>query len=76
MGVREVQFNVIGAEELQLKTGYLGLTIAYGTQHETLPFIQDTSDLEYQLTTNIKKLKDKTFTRCQYSALKHIPIQV
>ncbi len=55
-GIREVQFNVIGNEEFQLKTGYLGLAISYAGQKESIPFIQTTSDLEYQLTSNIKKL--------------------
>lgn len=59
-GVKEVQFNVIGAEELQMKTGFLGYVISYGGQHETVPFIQDTNDLEYQLTSLIFKLTNKS----------------
>ncbi len=56
LGIREVQFNVIGQEELQLKKGYLGLAVVYGTETELLPLISDTSDLEYQITSFIKKL--------------------
>ena len=56
LGVREVQFNVIGQDEFQLKQGYLGLAISYGGQSEAIPFIQDTKDLEYQLTSIIKQL--------------------
>lgn len=55
-GIREVQFNVIGQEELQLKRGYLGLAVAYGGQTEIIPLISDASNLEYQLTSFIKKL--------------------
>ncbi|MBN1162535.1 Gldg family protein [Patescibacteria group bacterium] len=60
-GVREVQFNVIGQEEFQLKTGYIGLAVIYAGNSESIPFIQSTADLEYQLTSFIKKLtvKDK-----------------
>jgi len=55
-GVQQIQFNVIGQEEFQLKNGYLGLVISYGGAKEVIPFIQDVSDLEYQLTSLIKKL--------------------
>lgn len=60
-GIREVQFNVIGQEELQLKTGFLGIVISYHDKHEALPFIETTNDLEYKLTSAIAKLtiKDK-----------------
>lgn len=55
-GVREVQFNVIGQEEFQVKKGFLGLAINYAGKKEVIPYIQNTSDLEYQLTSYIKKL--------------------
>lgn len=56
LGVQQVQFNVIGNEELQLKNGYLGLSMNYAGENEIIPFIEDTSGLEYQLTSFIKKL--------------------
>ncbi len=56
LGIREVQFNVIGQEELQVKRGYLGLAVSYAGNSEVIPFITDTSDLEYQLTSFIVKL--------------------
>jgi ABC-type uncharacterized transport system involved in gliding motility auxiliary subunit len=58
-GVREVQFNVIGQEEFQLKTGYVGMVLSYGDKHEAIPLIQQTDDLEYQLTSLISKLTTK-----------------
>jgi len=48
-GVREVQFNVIGQEEFQLKTGFAGIVVSYADKHEVIPFVQQTGDLEYQL---------------------------
>lgn len=59
LGIREVQFNVVGRGELQLKRGYLGLAVSYGGKNESIPFIQDTADLEYKLTSFIKKLTTK-----------------
>lgn len=61
LGIREVQFNVVGQGEFQIKTGFLGLAVSYAGKNETIPFVQTTDDLEYQLTSFIKKLtvKDK-----------------
>jgi len=55
-GVQEVRFNVISQEEFQIKTGYLGIAVSYGGEHESIPFVQNTNDLEYQLTSFIRKL--------------------
>jgi ABC-type uncharacterized transport system involved in gliding motility auxiliary subunit len=60
LGVIEIQFNVMGQSELQVKKGYLGIVISYANDHEVIPYIQDTSDLEYQLTSFIKKLTTTT----------------
>ncbi len=61
LGIRQVQFNVVGQGELQLKNGFMGLAVSFGDKHEAIPFIQNTADLEYQLTSFIRKLtiKDK-----------------
>ena len=55
-GVQKMQFNVIGKEELQLKSGYMGLVISAGENKEAIPFIASTEDIEYQLTSIIKQL--------------------
>ncbi len=59
MGVSEVRFNVIGEGEFKVKTGYLGLAVSYAGESEAIPFIEDTSDLEYQLTSFIRQLTVK-----------------
>ena len=55
-GIQPVQFNVVGQQELQVKSGYLGLAVAYGGATETIPFVQSTDDLEYRLTSTIRQL--------------------
>jgi len=55
-GIFPIQFNVIGQEEFQVKKGYFGLAVSYGEDVEVIPFIQNTGDLEYQVTSFIKKL--------------------
>jgi len=58
-GIREMQFNMVSNEEFKLKNGYAGIAISYAGKNESIPYIQDTSDLEYQLTSIIKKLTVK-----------------
>ncbi len=56
LGIQPVQFNVIGESELQVKQGYLGLAVQHGAETETIPFIQHTDDLEYQLVSSIRNI--------------------
>jgi len=59
-GIPELQFNVMEKDKIQVVKGYLGIIIQYGGKKETIPVIQDTSNLEYQVTLAIKKLTAKT----------------
>lgn len=56
LGIQEVQFNVIGQEELQLRRGYFGIAVEYASQTEIIPIVNTATDLEYQLTGMITKL--------------------
>jgi len=56
LGIPPIQFNVLGQAELQVKEGYLGLAIRYADGVKTMPFVQQTSDLEYRLTSDIRAL--------------------
>lgn len=57
-GVDPIRFNVFGQNEYQQQNGYLGLAISYAGKSEAMPVIQDTGDLEYRLTSLIKKMAD------------------
>ncbi len=56
LGIPPVQFNVLGRAELQVKEGYLGVAVRYADGLKTIPFVQQTSDLEYRLTSEIRSL--------------------
>ena len=56
LGVTPVQFNVLGQSELQVKQGYLGLSLQYASGTETIPFVQRTDNLEYRLASSIRML--------------------
>jgi len=55
-GVEEVTFSKIGVSKFESQTGFLGLEVVYGDESETIAFIEDTTNLEYQLTRLIRKL--------------------
>ncbi len=56
LGIPPVQFNVLGQSELQVKEGYLGVAVRYADGVKTIPFVQQTNDLEYRLTSGIRAL--------------------
>jgi len=55
-GVRPVQFNISGNGEFQAKQVYFGIALRAGEERKTIPLIEKTSDLEYQLTSFISEL--------------------
>ena len=55
-GIQPVQFNVVKADEFQVKQGYFGLTISYLDDKEIISFIDRSDNFEYRLTSLIRKL--------------------
>lgn len=56
-GIPQLTFEVIEKDQMQLVNGYMGIEIKYGDNSEVIPAVkQNTSDLEYQLTTAVKKV--------------------
>jgi gliding-associated putative ABC transporter substrate-binding component GldG len=58
-GIPTLQFNVLRNDSYQVVNGYLGIVISYGGKTEVIPVVSDTSNLEYQVTSDIKKLAGK-----------------
>lgn len=55
-GIPKLQFNALEKDKFQVINGYLGMLIKYGEKSQAIPVIEDTKDLEYQITSAIKKL--------------------
>lgn len=55
-GIVEIQFNTFGQEKFEISSGYFGLAILYQDKSEPLPVIQNTDNLEYDITAAIQKL--------------------
>ena len=57
-GIQPVQLQVIENDNLEIKRVYMGMVFLYEDERETIPVIQTTTGLEYEITTKIKKLVD------------------
>jgi ABC-type uncharacterized transport system involved in gliding motility auxiliary subunit len=56
LGIYPVEFNVLRDDEFQLKRGYYGMAILYAGEHEVIPVIQRTDDLEFRLVSAIHSM--------------------
>ncbi|MFC1613173.1 GldG family protein [Patescibacteria group bacterium] len=56
LGIPELQFSNLEKDKYEVSTGYLGMAIIYGDKKEVIPVIEDTKNLEYDLTSTIKKV--------------------
>ena len=56
LGIPPVQVRVNEGDKVEVKRAYLGIVVRYGDKHETIPVVEDTGGLEYNLTSAIRKL--------------------
>ena len=54
--VMPIQLQVIQKEKIELKKCYMGVVFLYGDKSETIPVVQTTAGLEYDITSTIKKI--------------------
>ncbi len=59
MGIPEVQINVIEKDKAEVANVYLGIAVLYADKKEVLPVVQNTSNLEYDLTSAVLKVTSK-----------------
>jgi gliding-associated putative ABC transporter substrate-binding component GldG len=57
-GIQPVQLQVIENDNIEVKRVYMGMVFLYEDSRETIPVIQTTTGLEYDITTKIKQLVD------------------
>jgi gliding-associated putative ABC transporter substrate-binding component GldG len=59
-GVAPVQVQVMKDDKFEVKRGYMGVVLQFEDRKEVLPVLQNTANLEYELSSTIKKLTSKT----------------
>lgn len=57
-GIEPIQFNSVKADKFEVSEGYLGLVMLYSGKQEVLPIASDVGNLEYYLTSNLKKISE------------------
>lgn len=58
-GVSPIQVQVVKDDKFEVKRGYMGVVLQYEDRKEVIPVMQNTSNLEYELSSTIKKLVTK-----------------
>ncbi len=55
-GIQPMQVQVIDNDKMEVKKAYLGLVFLYAGKQEIIPYIQSAANIEYDITSTIKKL--------------------
>ncbi len=55
-GIQSVEIRVVEEDQVQTKRAYMGIVIKYGDKREVIPVVQELGSLEYDLTSQIRKL--------------------
>ena len=56
LGIPKLQLEVLERDQFQLSNVYLGLVLLHGGRQEVIPVVQDTGNLEYELTAALLRL--------------------
>ncbi len=59
-GLLPIQFEQRGSDQLQIRRGYMGLVLFHRDKSETLPIVKDVQQLEYDITSRIAKMVQRT----------------
>ena len=59
-GIGPVQVQVVKEDKFEVKRAYMGLVFLYEDKKEIIPVVQNTSTLEYDISSTIKKLTAKS----------------
>jgi gliding-associated putative ABC transporter substrate-binding component GldG len=59
-GIAPVQVQVVKEDKFEVKRAYMGLIFLYEDRKEVLPVVQNTGNLEYEISSTIKRLTSRT----------------
>ncbi|MFQ5799079.1 MAG: Gldg family protein, partial [Bacteroidota bacterium] len=67
-GIPPVQVQVLKENKFQVEMAYMGIVMLYGDKHEVIPVVETTGNLEYDISTTIKKLSTKELPKIGLSS--------
>jgi gliding-associated putative ABC transporter substrate-binding component GldG len=62
-GIPPVQVQVVKEDKMEVKKAYMGLVFLYEDKQETIPVIQSLDNLEYEISSIIKRLTSSNMQR-------------
>jgi len=67
-GIMPVQIQEIKNDQIGIKQAYMGIAVSYGTKREVIPLVRQTENLEFELTSMIKRLSSQQLKTVAFSA--------
>ena len=58
-GIPPVQVQVVKEDKFQMQEAYMGMVFLYGDKQDRLPLVKDMDNLEYEISSSMKKLTSK-----------------
>ncbi|MBI5201794.1 MAG: GldG family protein [Elusimicrobia bacterium] len=55
-GIMPVQFQIYSNDKFEVRDGFLGISLQYRDKREGIPYLQEVTGLEYDLTSRIKTM--------------------
>ncbi|OGF18625.1 hypothetical protein A3G56_02325 [Candidatus Falkowbacteria bacterium RIFCSPLOWO2_12_FULL_45_10] len=68
LGIPQLQFNILENDKYQVINGFLAIVVSFGDKQQAIPVVSDTKNLEYQLTSAIKKVTADAFPELAFAS--------
>lgn len=59
-GIAPVQVQVVKEDKFEVKRAYMGMVFLYEDRKEVIPVVQDPATLEFEISSTVKRLTDRT----------------
>ena len=66
-GIPQIQFNIRERDKFEMRNGFMGVAIMYEDKKEVIPVVQSAQNLEYDLTSSIKKVTSSEVAKIGFS---------
>ncbi|MFH0820362.1 MAG: GldG family protein [Candidatus Peregrinibacteria bacterium] len=67
LGIPAIRMNILSKDKFEIQNGFLGIAVLYGNQHQVLPVVESTANLEYDLISAIRKLTKAELKRVGFT---------
>jgi len=57
LGITPLQFSVVEKDQFEMIQSYFGMVVSYAGEDEVIPVLQQINNLEYQITSKLKKIQ-------------------